>query len=363
MLSLISSRFIVASVFTLVLAVVALPSPVAAAPAVHVPPIATSGNCTNAVAIVVASDAAAQSDIYSAVTLAGALGTECLVLAGERTGSMPSEQRSRLSEAAPGGYVVGGNSAVPTSKLAGRKMKRIGGADRWATARAIGAEVAVLVSGSLVEDGQIVGEAAWSCPPKPYQHSKGKVDPTLDLRCANLRGADMSGLDMRRINLYRANLSDAKLRRANLTDAYLVGADVRGADMRDVQLSNANLSFSDLRDADLRKAPLWRADVTGADFSGANLQDAILRDLHMDSAIFETKFVGADLRRANLIDTRFVGVDFSDSDLRDSLLRSADFAWADFTRADLRNADLTQADFYSANLTGVDLRGAIPHAR
>ena len=347
----------------LTLTAVALPSPAHAAPAMHLPPDATRGDCTGKIAVVVASDADAQSDVYSAVTLAGALGTECLVLAGERTGPMPPEQRARLDRAASGGYVVGGTSAVPTSKLAGRTMKRIGGADRWETARAVGTEVALLVGDMPAEGGQIVGEAAGSCPARPYRHRSGKVNPALDLRCADLRGADMTGLNMRRINLYQADLRDAKLEGVNLHDASLSGADLRNADLDSVQFFGASLLGADLRRADLRKSILAGADITCADFSGANLQDAVLPGLLWRPCIFKITFLApnfadANLRRASLVNTDFNHVDFSNADLRESSLDNADFTHANLEGADLRNADLTRANFFSANLNGADLRGA-----
>ncbi len=59
------------------------------------------------VPIVVGSDDAAQSDIYSAVTLAGVLDTSCIVLAGPRDGPMPAAQRARLDAAQAGGWIVG----------------------------------------------------------------------------------------------------------------------------------------------------------------------------------------------------------------------------------------------------------------
>lgn len=356
-------RPLIVLLYALALAAVALPSPAHAAPAVHLPLDATEGECTGAIPVVVASDADAQSDIYSAVTLAGALGTECLVLAGERTGPMPPKQRARLDRAASGGYVVGGTSAVPISKLAGRTMKRIGGADRWATARAIGAEVALLIRDVSAEGEQIVGEAAGSCPAKPYQHTSGKVNPALDLRCADLRGADMAGLNMRRINLYQADLRDAKLEGVFLLDASLSGADLRNADLDGAQFFGASLSGADLRNADLRKSILGGANVTCADFSGANLQDAVLPGLLWSPCLLKPtstapNFAGADLRRASLVNTNFSYVNFSDADLRGSSLDNADLAHANLEGADLRNADLTRASFYSANLKGADLRGA-----
>lgn len=114
----------------------ASPAMAQAAP-VHLPPQAST-DCDGDIPVVVASDAAAQSDIYSAVTLAGVLGTDCIILAGPRTGPMPAAQRTRLDAAAEGGYIVGGEAAVPAHKTAGRDMARISGAHRWETAQLIG---------------------------------------------------------------------------------------------------------------------------------------------------------------------------------------------------------------------------------
>ncbi len=97
-----------------------------------------ASDCAGDVPVVVGSDAAAQSDIYSAVTLAGALGTDCVILAGPRNGGMAASQRTRLSSAATGGFVVGGTAAVPAGKTAGRAMTRLAGDDRWATAHLVG---------------------------------------------------------------------------------------------------------------------------------------------------------------------------------------------------------------------------------
>ena len=86
----------------------------------------------------VGADSKAQSDIYSAVTLAGVVGTDCVILAGPRTGAMPASQQARLNAADTGGFVLGGTAAVPTAKIAGRDMTRLGGATRWATAQLVG---------------------------------------------------------------------------------------------------------------------------------------------------------------------------------------------------------------------------------
>ncbi|WP_420443205.1 fibronectin type III domain-containing protein [Candidatus Poriferisodalis sp.] len=105
-----------------------------------------ASDCVGDIPIVVGSDAKAQSDIYSAVTLAGVVDTDCIVLAGPRDGQMPTTQRARLVAAAAGGCVLGGLAAVPASKIAGRDMTRIAGADRWTTARLVGNEARALTT-------------------------------------------------------------------------------------------------------------------------------------------------------------------------------------------------------------------------
>ena len=98
----------------------------------------TESDCAGVTPVVVGADAKAQSDIYSAVTLAGVLGTDCVILAGPRDGDMTAAQRARLEAAEPGGYIVGGTAAVPEARLAGRDVTRLGGATRWATAQQVG---------------------------------------------------------------------------------------------------------------------------------------------------------------------------------------------------------------------------------
>ena len=108
----------------------------------------TESDCAADTPIVVGADAKAQSDIYSAVTLAGVLDTDCVILGGPRDGDMTAAQRARLEAAEPGGYVVGGTAAVPDAKLAGRDMTRLGGATRWATAQQVGSEASALAAGT-----------------------------------------------------------------------------------------------------------------------------------------------------------------------------------------------------------------------
>ncbi|MDE0676587.1 MAG: hypothetical protein OXH42_04525 [Acidimicrobiaceae bacterium] len=113
----------------------------------------------------VASDAPAQSDLYSAVTLAGVLRTRCVVLAGPRGEAMPADQLARLDAGAPGGFIVGGTAAVPDAKVAGHSLTRLAGRDRWHTARLVGAQA--LISAGGADTGTV-------------EASAGAEDPTTD---------------------------------------------------------------------------------------------------------------------------------------------------------------------------------------
>ena len=132
------------------------------------PALPSPDDCSAATPIVVASDVAAQSDIYSAVTLAGVLDAvdadskSCIVLGGHRGEAMPPDQSARLEASVGHGYVVGGASAVARAK-APQLFHRVSGADRWETARAVGAVALETALPSLSEQpptGQQVVERA-----------------------------------------------------------------------------------------------------------------------------------------------------------------------------------------------------------
>ncbi len=122
----------------------------------------TASDCAGAVPVLVASDAPAQSDLYSAVTLAGVLSTECVVLAGPRDEPMPQDQVTRLDAAAPGGFIVGGTAAIPDAKVAGRTLTRLAGNDRWHTARLVGAEALKAAGGA--DTGTVAASAGAEDP-------------------------------------------------------------------------------------------------------------------------------------------------------------------------------------------------------
>ena len=130
--------------------------------AVLPPPSYTETDCAGNAPVVVASDTPAQSDLYSAVTLAGVLGTQCVVLAGPRDEPMPAHQLARLEAAAPDGFIVGGTAAVPDAKVAGHALTRLAGTDRWHTARLVGAQA--LISAGGADTGTVEASASAEDP-------------------------------------------------------------------------------------------------------------------------------------------------------------------------------------------------------
>lgn len=125
-------------------------------------PPGVDGDCAGEVPIVVASDAAAQSDLYAAVTLAGVLDTTCVVLAGPRDQPMDQDRCDRLDDAAegdwiiggPDGLIVGGTAAVPDAKVDDYDLTRVGRSDRWDTAEQIG-KVTDIVTDLDIDDPDI----------------------------------------------------------------------------------------------------------------------------------------------------------------------------------------------------------------
>ena len=170
---------------------IVLAAPAAAhEPGVVLPPHAST-DCDGDIPIVVASDAAAQSDLYSAATLAGVIGTDCIVLAGPRDEQFPADQLQRLEDAESDGYLVGGEAAVPHEKMGDRSYVRVAGADRWETAAEVGKLAAELVAEQPAEesDSQQGSDAACisdNIAPGVYRvgNSSGQLCPgTYTLTC------------------------------------------------------------------------------------------------------------------------------------------------------------------------------------
>ncbi|MDE0318512.1 MAG: hypothetical protein OXH86_18670 [Acidimicrobiaceae bacterium] len=150
-----SAWLIVAAMATTLLAV---PSASAQSGEVHWPPGMNA--CTDETPVVTASDAAAQTDVYAAVTLTGVLNTNCLIDAGHRGAPLPVASAALLDAANAHVYVVGGTAAVPDAKLYGRSVYRVAGKDRWATTRQVGQLAADIANGNTPTFAVIEGPPA-----------------------------------------------------------------------------------------------------------------------------------------------------------------------------------------------------------
>lgn len=141
-----------------VIAATAMLTAIAASPAAaqsntaEVPPLQS---CVDKSAVLVASDAQAQSDVLSAITLAAATDS-CLILAGDRDDStVAPTQLQRVVDSEGVSYIVGGTAAVSLAKQMqadATAATRFGGADRYETARLVGEYLADHDSGDASDE-------------------------------------------------------------------------------------------------------------------------------------------------------------------------------------------------------------------
>ena len=177
-------------------------------------------------------------------------------------------------------------------------------------------------------------------------------------------GPGLNQMQLRFARAYRAYLPSARMWRADLEGAYLTEADVHGANLREAKL----------RDAVLDHTRAQHAIFISANGSGANLTGADLRNADLTYSVFENAlFAGAKLDEAsiygaNLRNTRWLRAELTRADVRDTQMQGADLSFAnlelaDFSGAKLEGAQLTGAQlkgtiFLGANLRRVDMRGA-----
>ena len=190
----------------------------------------------------------------------------------------------------------------------------------------------------------------------------------LDLSWLDFGGAELAGADLFGADLTSANLTGVNLAGGNLSRTIVIRADFSGANLKGVSFMRPSVSTSldydaaespKFAGADMRNVRMT-AKMVGADFRGANLSQANLgpheprADISsMPNSVYKScDFSGAtmtdvDLNRGVLIFSRFVGAD----------LRRANLAYTDMSKVDLSGADLTGADLTGANLDGANLAG------
>ncbi|MDX2164471.1 MAG: pentapeptide repeat-containing protein [Gammaproteobacteria bacterium] len=186
-----------------------------------------------------------------------------------------------------------------------------------------------------------------------YDGNFGKGFIYKNLSVASLKGANFEGANLCGANLKKANLTIASLAGANLEGADLEAAELKAADLTGANLFSANLSTATISgdcsgekailikvnfsEANLFKVNLMglvldKTNLSGARLSCANLSGAFLKDSNLS---------GAKLRFARATDVKFVGVDLREADLSYATLTGACFE-----RANFEGAEFQEAEFY-----------------
>ncbi|MFN3200504.1 MAG: pentapeptide repeat-containing protein [Bradymonadia bacterium] len=203
----------------------------------------------------------------------------------------------------------------------------------------------------LYTDGFQPNNIDWSGLVAPCLHGAH-----LDFSFSDLRGADLRG--------------------AKLFHASFEGANLEGADLRGVVLYHSDLSHSNLQGARIGAGYEWvcvgsggciigdercvsRTQATwlyGVDLSGARVGDAL--NTVPQGNIPWARFVGTDLRGAQLEWSDLQGMAFDEADLTGASLYHSDLNRASFRNAVLHRANLSGAHLKGADLAGADMREA-----
>ncbi|RLG20170.1 hypothetical protein DRN67_00690 [Candidatus Micrarchaeota archaeon] len=169
----------------------------------------------------------------------------------------------------------------------------------------------------------------------------------LDLRGVDLSYTDLTGVNLMGANLEGANLSNTRLSGANFSFTNLRNAHLQYGqvyDMRGISFVGANMEGADLTNM----------IITGiGDFSGANLTGATMRRAHLEFALLNANFTGADLAQA-----RVLSADLRGANLRGANLTEAMMSGANLQKSNLRGAEMTGAVLEHANLQGADMQEA-----
>ena len=213
-----------------------------------------------------------------------------------------------------------------------------------------------------------VTTAFFKAQPGERVNFAGRTMRDLDLSGLNFGGAELAGADLFGADLTSANLTGVNLEGGNLNRTIVIRADFSGANLKGALMMRPSVSTSLEYDAaeapkfagaDMRNVRMT-AKMVGADFRGVNLTQANLgpheprADISsMPNSVYKScDFSGAtmtdvDLNRGILMFSRFVGAD----------LRRANLSYTDMSKVDLSGADLTGADLTAANLDGANLAG------
>jgi uncharacterized protein YjbI with pentapeptide repeats len=124
----------------------------------------------------------------------------------------------------------------------------------------------------------------------------------------------------------------------------LNGLDLRKLHLAGVELSNCDLRDSRFDGANLRKASLWSCQLEGASFARADLTEAGLSSVHAAGVSFQgARLAGCRLFLAELHGANLRGADLAAAELRSASLQGADLGGARLDRVDFQRASYDAA--------------------
>lgn len=181
------------------------------------------------------------------------------------------------------------------------------------------------------------------------------IGPNMHYRDVhNLRGMNLSGVNLKNCIFEKCNLSDI-----NFTDTCFIETQFIegryyhtrfiGADLHKAQFLGARAEEADFTEAYLVQAGTVSSNFIGAVFSGASMQNFDAKKSDFSRA----RFIGnADLEGATFTDVNFAGAIFHACNLSKATLIRCDLSGVDFSRCDTTGMDMTSCYNYRPNYHG-----------
>ena len=163
-------------------------------------------------------------------------------------------------------------------------------------------------------------------------------------------------------NIEGIKLNERSLRYADLKGSILSRADL-GLEVKQVKHSTFSKQFkfvgSDLRGANLVGTQLQGADLGSAQLQGANLAGAQLQGANLEGAQMQGAILAnAKLQEANLTRTQLKGTNLFNIQLQGANLRGANMQWSSLQNAKMQGADLRNSRMEGVDLRNVNMQGA-----
>lgn len=170
-----------------------------------------------------------------------------------------------------------------------------------------------------------------------------------DLADVDVSAASLRGVTFERARFVRCVLDGSAITYSDLTGAELVDCSARRTAWHTTKLYEVKVHGVRFDAADLRRASFWRADVRGCDFSDALfIEGCFVRSELRDSCFRNVRFLDAQLD-----EDRFVGCDLRGADLEGGTLLQTTLEGCDLRGANLEGRRLERTRFVGCRLAGL----------